>query len=375
VVALLEFSWALFTTFSNFKAKKRFYIKFAIFGGLWIGLPVVVTVCSAAVSDVYRDGVTYGNDVLGLVICQFVLIFLFCPLEVNKSFPFHQISTSMKTKIDLRNAATNGELKTVQSLCLLHPEWVNSELDNSTGATALMFAASRGHLNVIKYLISIPFIKIQQEDKEGLTALRYFEDADKEFAHMNEMLHLLGLDTPPVEMLWDMGQTPEEVSSLGLQSFPDEFKGFKGNHIQKVTQASEAMTHKLSRLMKTVNGLKELLNKLQPPSERHDLVVEGVGLDDKHDGRDDSHFDKRDIDRDDDHSSEQKTDAQRPGDDEFNTQEDGSDEQPRESKHRCVSTRCTQTSHITPRTRDCVAENIDPLSQKTSRRHKKRRIE
>ena len=35
----------------------------------------------------------------------------------------------------------------------------------NTGATALMFAASRGHLNVIKYLISIPFVKIQQEDK------------------------------------------------------------------------------------------------------------------------------------------------------------------------------------------------------------------
>lgn len=34
--------------------------------------------------------------------------------------------------------------------------------------------------------------------------------------------------------LWDMGQTPEEVSSLGLKNFPDEFKGFKGNHIQKV---------------------------------------------------------------------------------------------------------------------------------------------
>lgn len=30
-----------------------------------------------------------------------------------------------------------------------------------------------------------------------------------------------------------------------------------------------------SRLMKTVNGLKELLEKLQPASERNDLVVEG----------------------------------------------------------------------------------------------------
>ena len=90
-----------------------------------------------------------------------------------------------------------------------------------------MFAASRGRLNVIKYLMSIPFIKIQQEDKvklpvvivvhtahdklaaqclhstaqAGRKALQYCEGAGKEFAHMNEMLHLLGLDTPPVEMV------------------------------------------------------------------------------------------------------------------------------------------------------------------------------
>ena len=31
-----------------------------------------------------------------------------------------------------------------------------------------------------------------------------------------------------------MGETPEEVSSLGMKAFPDEFKNFKGNHIQKV---------------------------------------------------------------------------------------------------------------------------------------------
>ena len=109
----------------------------------------------------------------------------------------------------------------------------------NTGATALMFAASRGHLNVIKYLISIPFIKIQQEDKvnwpvqsvvtaheklaaqsldsiaqAGFTALRYCEDADKEFANMNEMLHLLGLDTPPVEMVSVLTNRPIHIFSV-----------------------------------------------------------------------------------------------------------------------------------------------------------------
>ena len=72
-----------------------------------------------------------------------------------------------------------------------------------------------------------------------------------------------------------------------------------------------------------------------------------VGLDDKRDGPDDSHFDERDLDRDDNHDSEQKTDVQRSrDDDEFKTQDDGADEQPRERKRRCVSTRCMQAYSI-----------------------------
>ena len=34
--------------------------------------------------------------------------------------------------------------------------------------------------------------------------------------------------------LWKMGSSPEETFKMGLQSFPDEFNGFKGTNVEKV---------------------------------------------------------------------------------------------------------------------------------------------
>ena len=72
--------------------------------------------------------------------------------------------------------------------------------------------------------------------------------------------------------LWSLGKSAEEIFALGLQSFPDEFHGFKGTNVQKVecirdmpmsrihlivshsalqvTQASKTMFHKLVRTPK-----------------------------------------------------------------------------------------------------------------------------
>ena len=125
-------------------------------------------------------------------------------------------------------------------------------------------------------------------------ALHYCEG--KNFADVEEIQDLLSLDAPPVDMvgdhsrnlaaalisvaflfafaqLWGLGKSAEEIFALGLQSFPDEFHGFKGTNKQKVecirdvlmsrmhliaprralqvTQASKTMSHKLVRTPNT----------------------------------------------------------------------------------------------------------------------------
>ena len=44
-------------------------------------LPIVVNVCAAFASELHREGVRFGATMLSLSICQFLLIFLFSPLE------------------------------------------------------------------------------------------------------------------------------------------------------------------------------------------------------------------------------------------------------------------------------------------------------
>ncbi|KAI9264651.1 hypothetical protein EDC94DRAFT_517486 [Helicostylum pulchrum] len=74
----------------------------------------------------------------------------------------------------LTRAASIGDLETMQQMLEgVHDVDINCTDDKKTGMTSLMYASYFGHLQCLDLLLSHPSIKINQQDKNGWTALMW----------------------------------------------------------------------------------------------------------------------------------------------------------------------------------------------------------
>lgn len=88
------FIWAIITTIRSFKVKRRFFIKFAVFYGLWFTSFAIFAaiVNSVGRAYLYREALLHITMSFCILLAQFLLIFMYWPgmkCCLAKRFPFH----------------------------------------------------------------------------------------------------------------------------------------------------------------------------------------------------------------------------------------------------------------------------------------------
>ncbi|KAL0137571.1 ankyrin [Mucor lusitanicus] len=94
-------------------------------------------------------------------------------IKLPVAIPHTTIQKTVSTNNSLHSIATSGNLTLLKSILpfLPTPQKAVNEPHPSTGLTPLHFAASRGHFNIVKYLVDDYSAVVDAKDREGETAL------------------------------------------------------------------------------------------------------------------------------------------------------------------------------------------------------------
>ena len=130
---------------------KRLHAKFRL---LLISLLVSVSSLSADVNEELLDAVRDAN-------LEKVKILLKSKVNLN--------ATDAREMTPLLLSCADNNLEIVKTLVEAGAD-VNRKL-KETGRTAVIYAASNGHVDILRYLLSRPGVLVNAKDKEGKTAL------------------------------------------------------------------------------------------------------------------------------------------------------------------------------------------------------------
>lgn len=90
-------------------------------------------------------------------------------IKLPVAIPHTTIQKTVSTNNSLHSIATSGNLTLLKSILpfLPAPQKAVNEPHPSTGLTPLHFAASRGHVSIVKYLVDDYSAVVDAKDREG----------------------------------------------------------------------------------------------------------------------------------------------------------------------------------------------------------------